>query len=85
MFYGTYHSAKGLEFDTVILPHLSNAYLPSPADVKALGKERADAQATNLLYVGATRAKSSLILTYSGEFTELLPKQRFLYAIMEAS
>lgn len=85
LFYGTYHSAKGLEFDTVILPHLSDAYLPSPADVKALGKQRADARATNLLYVGATRAKSALILTYSGEFTELLPKQHSLYAIMEAS
>lgn len=85
VFYGTYYSAKGLEFDTVILPHLSDAFLPSPADVKALGKKRADAQATNLLYVGVTRAKSSLILTCSGKFTKLLPRKRSLYRSMEAS
>lgn len=37
--YGTYHSAKGLEFDTILLPFLSQARFPDPADVAAIGAE----------------------------------------------
>jgi DNA helicase II / ATP-dependent DNA helicase PcrA len=58
----TYHGAKGLEFDAVFLPRLEEKELPTrlartPAE---LGEER------RLLYVGLTRAKRHLALTWSG-------------------
>ncbi len=62
---GTYHSAKGLEFDTVVLPFLSAHRLPHPPDVFAFGEDEAASQDSKLLYVGVTRAKANLILTIS--------------------
>jgi superfamily I DNA/RNA helicase len=78
-YYGTYHSAKGLEFDTVILPFCDNERLPDPEAVRAFGDPDAMAQAGRLLYVGVTRAKTRLIVTYSGEITRLLPSDTSLY------
>ncbi|MCP3997335.1 MAG: UvrD-helicase domain-containing protein [bacterium] len=79
IFHGTYHAAKGLEFDTVILPHLSEARLPHPPDVAAFGQQDAAAQDSQLLYVAVTRARSTLILTHSGVPTGLLPTSADLY------
>ncbi|MCP3997596.1 MAG: UvrD-helicase domain-containing protein [bacterium] len=79
IFHGTYHSAKGLEFDTVILPHLSGARLPHPPDVAAFGQQDAAARDSQLLYVAVTRARSTLILTHSGTPTGLLPTRADLY------
>jgi superfamily I DNA/RNA helicase len=76
---GTYHSAKGLEFDAVILPFCNNQLLPEPEAVTAFGETDAMAQAGRLLYVGVTRARSRLIITYSGELTRLLPTDESLY------
>lgn len=76
---GTYHSAKGLEFDTVILPFCNNQLLPDPKEVTAFGETDAMAKAGRLLYVGVTRARSRLIITYSGELTRLLPTDESLY------
>lgn len=71
--YGTVHSAKGLEFDTVILPRLSTDHWPEPQVVEALGEEEAESGDGRLLYVGVTRARQGLILTCTGELTELMP------------
>jgi superfamily I DNA/RNA helicase len=79
IFYGTYHSAKGLEFDSVILPHLSNTNFPYPSDVEVYGHEDVSVDDSRLLYVGITRAKVNLVLTYTGTLTDLLPKQSDLY------
>lgn len=79
LFYGTYHAAKGLEFDTVFLPFLSDKRWPHPSDVELLGEQEAAARDSRLLYVGITRAKSTLVLTYSGHITSLLPKIKELY------
>ena len=38
LFYGTYHAAKGLEFDTVFLPFLSEERWPHPPDVPTFGR-----------------------------------------------
>lgn len=73
LFYGTYHSAKGLEFDTVILPDLSTDRWPSSSDKGTVASEM------RLLYVGITRARSSLVLTHTGAITELLPAEESLY------
>ena len=80
LWYGTYHAAKGLEFDMVVLPFCSSERLPNPDDVAAFGEEDAIMQDGHLLYVGVTRAKTRLIMTYSGEVTRLLPREQGLYA-----
>ena len=79
LFYGTYHSAKGLEFDTVFLPFLSDDQWPHPRDVEDMGEQEATVRDARLLYVGITRAKSGLILTYTGRVTRLLPAAKELY------
>ena len=55
----TAHLAKGLEFDHVVLPEVSEANYFTDMD-------------RNLLYVGCTRAMHRLTLTATGEVTELL-------------
>jgi len=53
----TYHSAKGLEFDTVFLPCLGEEiFLRKFSNIE---EER------RIFYVGITRAKNNLFLTYS--------------------
>jgi superfamily I DNA/RNA helicase len=73
IWYGTFHSAKGLEFDTVIIPSLGQDSMPKPEFVRAYGEDEANAFDGRLLYVGVTRAKSQLLLTYHGALTSLLP------------
>ncbi len=79
VWYGTYHAAKGLEFDTVILPFLSSERMPDPEDVTAFSFEEACARNGKLLYVGVTRAKTRLIMTCTGERTPLLPDSAELF------
>ena len=79
LFFGTYHAAKGLEFDTVFLPFLSAERWPHPDDVEHFGDQEAGARNSRLLYVGISRARSTLVLTYSGQLTPLLPPQESLY------
>lgn len=56
----TYHSAKGLEFELVLLPRLEEGELPTRQAKwpEELAEER------RLLYVGMTRAKRGLSLTW---------------------
>ncbi len=54
----TVHSSKGLEFDTVVLLNVSEGSFPSGRGEKNLEEER------RLFYVGITRAKKQLVLTY---------------------
>ncbi len=57
----TFHSSKGLEFDTVFIPQLMEGAMPHVRAVsdKAIEEER------RLLYVGMTRAKNALYLSAS--------------------
>lgn len=79
-YFGTYHSAKGLEFDLVILPFLSDTEIPNLKDVEADEVGEIFAEDGRLLYVGVTRAKTSLVLTYTGNVTKLLPTDDSLYS-----
>jgi superfamily I DNA/RNA helicase len=79
IYIGAYHSAKGLEFDAVIMPFLSVARLPLPEVVGAFGVAEASAREARLLYVAITRAKSELLLLHSGDVTSLLPTDTTLY------
>jgi len=57
----TYHRAKGLEFEAVFLPRLLDGELPFRS-----GRARAEvAEERRLLYVGITRARRYLFLTWS--------------------
>jgi DNA helicase-2/ATP-dependent DNA helicase PcrA len=64
----TYHRAKGLEFEAVVLPRLEERELPSKLSKtpEALAEER------RLLYVGLTRAKRHLTVTWSGKPSRFL-------------
>ncbi|WP_280166633.1 3'-5' exonuclease [Priestia aryabhattai] len=81
---GTLHSAKGLEFDIVIIPFCNNETLPSSKRILSLDSEdEAKSEEIKLLYVGVTRAKRGLIITFTGEATELLPPNNDLYQEFE--
>lgn len=72
---GTYHSAKGLEFDMVLLPYCSDERLPCHEAIEAFeSREEAFKEEIKLIYVAITRAKTGLILSYTGKPTELLPE-----------
>ena len=79
LFYGTYHASKGLEFDTVFMPFLSDELWPHPPDAEFLGRDEAAVRDSRLLYVGITRARSTLVLTHTGQPTALLPATAGLY------
>lgn len=71
--FGTYFSAKGLEFDVVILPFFGRDQMPDPVEVERFGLEEATVQDGRLLYVGVTRARTNLIITHVGGRSDLLP------------
>ncbi len=74
LYYGTFHSAKGLEFDTVFVPFASAKHLPHPPDVQVYGEDDAASRDAKLLYVAVTRARSNLVLTYHDARTTILPQ-----------
>jgi ATP-dependent DNA helicase UvrD/PcrA len=58
----TLHKAKGLEFDAVFLPRVQERELP----IRQAKTEPEIAEERRLLYVGITRAKRHLAVTWSG-------------------
>src|SRR5207237_46635 len=58
----TLHRAKGLEWDAVFLPRIEERELPCK---QALGDDKAIAEGRRLLYVGITRARKHLALTWT--------------------
>lgn len=74
VFVGTYHSAKGLEFDVVFLPFCDSSRMPDADVVVSLGHEEAMARESRLLYVGVTRAKTELLVSYTENLTPILPE-----------
>ena len=76
----TYHAAKGLEFDNVFIPYLTEEKLPDPNTVSdAVSEEDAYADEIKLLYVAATRSKYGLYMTYSGTLSPLFPEDSDSY------
>ncbi|TQM25887.1 3'-5' exonuclease [Nocardia bhagyanarayanae] len=70
---GTYFSAKGLEFDIVLMPYCGADSMPNPEVIQSFGFDEAAGRESRLLYVGVTRARSEVVITYSGTLTPLLP------------
>ena len=79
LYIGPYHSAKGLEFEAIFLPFLNDAVMPFPLVLRAYSEEEAFAREARLLYVAVTRARSSLVMSYTGEPTPLLPVNNGLW------
>ncbi len=71
----TMHGSKGLEFDIVWLPNLNEGIIPSRSSIT---KEQIEEE-RRMLYVGMTRAKTALIMSYltGNEENPMLPS-RFL-------
>lgn len=78
----TYHSSKGIEFDTVIMPFCDSKNIPHPKKIEAVGEYDATVDDCKLVYVGVTRAKTGLIITYSNNLTNVLPIDNNLYNIV---
>lgn len=74
---GTMHAAKGLEFRAVALVGCSAVTLPLAAALDAADSDDARAIAMererHLLYVGCTRAREALLITYAGNPSPFLP------------
>lgn len=74
----TLHAAKGLEFDTVILTGLEEGILPSSHSLYQAEKIEEERR---LMYVGITRARERLILSYTryrttfGQMTDQMPSR----------
>ena len=64
----TLHRAKGLEFDAVFLPRLEEGELP----IRQAKTPAAVAEERRLLYVGMTRARRHLALTWTGKPSRFL-------------
>jgi len=64
----TLHGAKGLEFEAVFVPRVEERELP----IKLAKKPEEIAEERRLFYVGLTRAKRHLALTWSGKPSRFL-------------
>ena len=64
----TLHGAKGLEFEAVFIPRLEEKELP----IRQAKKPGEIAEERRLFYVGLTRAKRQLALTWSGKPSRFL-------------
>jgi superfamily I DNA/RNA helicase/DNA polymerase III epsilon subunit-like protein len=64
----TLHSTKGLEFSRVYILGAEDTELPGDSQLKGRGATRAEVEESRrLLYVGMTRAKDRLVMTYVRE------------------
>lgn len=63
------HSSKGLEVDTVIIPHFDYNTFPLHSVINKCDKDQEEeliSKERSLLYVGMTRARQNLLITFSG-------------------
>lgn len=78
----TLHASKGLEFDTVFLPGWEDGLFPSQRTIEESGTKGIEEE-RRLAYVGITRAKKNLYISYAanrrmyGQFQNNIPS-RFL-------
>ena len=77
----TYHGAKGLEFELVLLPRLEEKELPS----KLARTDREIEEERRLLYVGMTRAKQGLAVSWVGKPSRFLAELTPEAAVAEPS
>ena len=75
IYLSTFHAAKGLEFEYVFIPFLSDDKFPrNDIIANATSKKMAYANEIKLLYVAVTRSKYGLYMSYNGNLSPLFPK-----------
>lgn len=82
----TFHSAKGLEFDTVYMIDLVDGVIPNLESIRAAEKNKEDAleEERRLFYVGMTRAKRVLeLLTVDNLNGQEVVESRFIGEVRE--
>lgn len=70
----TMHRAKGMEFSRVVLSGADDKHVPAPIALRGVPEEeRAEAllRERSLLYVASSRARDSLVVTWSGQRSQL--------------
>ena len=76
----TMHGSKGLEYKMVILPDVNEGNIPQ----KKAKEDREIEEERRMLYVGMTRARKCLILSYvKGDKDNSRMPSRFLRPVME--
>lgn len=82
VFIGTFHALKGLEFDYVILHECNDGgfEVPTKGSISDEEYDESIEKARKLLYVGVTRARKELYMTYTGELSGVIPKISNLYS-----
>lgn len=71
----TFHAAKGLEFENVFVPYLSDVEFPDEEAFKEHPTiEEVYSNELKLLYVGVTRSRFGLFMTYTDKPSLLLPE-----------
>lgn len=84
VYLSTYHSVKGLEFENVFVPFLTESVFPDPDTVKnAADEQSAVADELKLLYVAATRSKYGLLMSYHEALTYLFPSESVHYEFID--
>jgi superfamily I DNA/RNA helicase len=73
----TMHRSKGMEFRCVILAGVDRDHVPSQQRLRGVPEEElgeAQQRERSLLYVAASRARDQLVVTWSGQLTDLVNK-----------
>ena len=84
VYLSTYHSVKGLEFENVFVPFLSEGVFPDPETIQnAADAHTAMADELKLLYVAATRSKYGLLMSYHNDLSCLFPSDSVNYDYMD--
>ena len=84
VYLSTFHSVKGLEFENVFVPFLTESIYPDPDFIRNAADEKAAlADELKLLYVAATRSKYGLLMSYHKNLTFLFPKESGHYELID--
>lgn len=70
----TFHGAKGLEFDTVFIPHLNEGNIPYGKDLTMEDME----EERRIFYVAMTRCKERLYISFTDNHTKKETVSRFI-------
>ncbi len=74
VYLSTFHAAKGLEFENVFVPFISEGIYPDPEILEnAADKKSVLANELKLLYVAATRSKYGLFMSFHEQLSRLFP------------
>ena len=74
VYLSTFHAAKGLEFENVFIPFISEGIYPDLETIEnAVDVKGALSNELKLLYVAVTRSKYGLFMSFHGQLSRLFP------------